>query len=118
MKWVKSIGNFKRWIEYYEEKKRALCTQVTNGIVTKVKNKGLDFSTIITVCYIVDSVTYQISESLKLKSKIIRWGIIPVGQKKYPVIPEISEGSTVRVNYNLANPAEAFITDNIGIINC
>ncbi len=100
------------------KKKRALCTQVTNGIVTKLKSKGLDFPTIITVRYTVNSVTYEISESIKLKSKIIKIGFIPVGQKKYPVMPETSEGSTARVNYNPANPAEAFLTDNIGIMNC
>ena len=93
------------------------CTQLTNGIVIDLKNKGLDFPTIVTVEYEVLGVFYQISESIKYRSEFIKIGFLPIGQKKIPKLGSTVVGSSVRVSYNPDNPDVAYLPDNIGKIN-
>lgn len=99
-----------------------LCTSITTGKVTQLTDKGLDKPTMITVSYNVNGNDYEITESLKLKSKMIKIGFIPIGQEKIPMIKyrtgvEVIKGAEVKVNYNPNTPSMAYITDNIGIIN-
>lgn len=100
------------------KRKRKLCTEMTDGIIIQMKANGPDRPTVITVRYIVDTVSYEIKDNLKLKSSLIKLGPAPVGQRKTPVIPATGVGSTVRVSYNPDKPAMAYLTDNIGIMNC
>lgn len=93
------------------------CTDTTFGTIKSLKIKGHDFPTLITVEYQVDGKSFEITESLKLKSEKIKLGFLPVGQKRVSVIGNIEVGSSVKVNYNPSNPLEAFITDNIGKAN-
>ena len=84
---------------------KSQCSEKTIGTIIKIENKGLNFPTLITVEYIVNSTTYHIKESLKLKNKAIKLWIIPIGQKKVPVIQGVSLGKTVSVNYNPIIPS-------------
>ena len=64
----------------------------------------------------------NMDEALKLKSKAIKIGFLPIGQKKISVIEhrtgvEVIKGCEVKVNYNPNTPSMAYITDNIGIVN-
>ena len=97
---------------------KSQCTSKTNGNIVNVENKGLNFPTLITVEYVVNSSTYRITESLKLKTKTIKLGFIPIGQRKIPVLPVVAIGEMVAVNYNPNQPTEAYLADNIGIVNC
>lgn len=101
---------------------KKLCTSITTGKVIQLKVKGLDMPTMITVSYSANGNDYQITESLKLKSKAIKIGFLPIGQKKISVIEhrtgvEVIKGCEVKVNYNPNTPSMAYITDNIGIVN-
>lgn len=97
--------------------KKANCTQTVEGRVKELKVKGLDFPTLISVEYQVVGKSYVITESLKLKSEIIKLGFLPVGQKRIPVMGNTAVGSSATVNYNPDNPSEAYITNNIGKTN-
>lgn len=97
--------------------KNSNCTATTFGIVKKLKIKGQDCPTIITVKYQVNGENYKITENLKLKSEIIKFGFLPIGQKRIPVMGNTAIGSSVEINYNPNYPTEAFITNNIGMIN-
>jgi len=92
------------------------CTENVDGTVIKLKDKGIDLPTIITVEYFVDGVRYEVSESIKLKCTTVKVGFLPVGQKKYAVMGETKVGSIANVSYNPDNPKKAFITKNIGRI--
>jgi hypothetical protein len=93
------------------------CTAQTTGSVKSVKTKGQDFPTIITVTYDVNGYSYEVSESIKLKSEPIKLGFLTVGQKRVLQLGNTSVGSAVRVMYNPNNPGEAFLPDNTGIAN-
>lgn len=93
------------------------CTTEVAGTVKAVKVKGQDFPTIITVSYSVNGHTYEISESIKLKSQPIKLGFLTVGQKRMPVLNNTSVGNAVRVMYNPNNPVDAYLPDNVGIAN-
>ena len=98
-------------------KKRA-CTAVTNGTVTDLKSKGLDFPTIITVEYQVGSEKYSLSESVKMKNgDKIKAGNITVGTQRVPVMGETRVGTAVTVMYNPEAPEIAYLPDNKGIAN-
>jgi len=102
--------------------KKRLCSSITVGEVTQLKVQGLDRPTMITVSYSVNGKDYQITETLKLKSKVKKIGFLPIGQKKISVIEhrtgvEVIKGCEVKVNYNPNTPSMAYITDNIGIFN-
>ena len=60
---------------------------------------------------------YSISESIKLKIGKIKIGFLPIGQKRVPVIGNTAVRSPAMVNYNPNNPAESYITYNIGKAN-
>lgn len=93
------------------------CTQTVIGKVKALKSKGLERPTVITVEYQVNGNYYEVSESVKLRSEIIKLGFLPIGQKRIPVMGNASVGSDAEVNYNPRNPSEAFITKNIGKFN-
>ena len=96
---------------------KANCTQTVEGCVKKIKVKGLGFPTMISVEYQVADNTYVVTESLKLKSEIIKLGFLPIGQKRVLAIGNTAVGSSATVSYNPNNPVEAFITHNIGKAN-
>ncbi len=96
---------------------KANCTAIISGIIVDLRVKGLDSPTVITVRYEVGGRIYEIEDSIKLRSETIKIGFLPVGQKRVPVMGNTSVGSTARVSYNPTNPAEAFLTDNIGKSN-
>lgn len=97
--------------------RRKNCTTTVMGTVKQVSSKGLDFPTMITVRYQVDGKYHEVTESITLKSKIIKLGFLPVGQRKIPVMGDTAVGSAALVNYNPNNPAEAYITKNVGRMN-
>ena len=97
--------------------KRENCTSMIDAVITDIRVKGLEAPTMITVQFTIDQVDYQICESIKLKSKMIKIGFLPIGQKKIPVLPNPVIGGYVKVNYNPENPKEAYIRDNIGIMS-
>ena len=96
---------------------KANCTQTVNGYVKELKVKGQDFPTMITVEYQVAGNNYVVTGSLKLKSEKIKFGFFPIGQKRVPVMGNTTVGSSATVSYNPSNPAESFITHNIGKSN-
>lgn len=71
----------------------------------------------IVVSYTVEGQEYQIKESVKLKSKAIKIGFLPIGQERYPAMGEIKKGTVVKVKYNSSDPARAYLVDNVGIMN-
>lgn len=97
--------------------KKNNCTNLVDGIVISVKSKGLDWPSVITVEYEINNIKYQIKESIKLKSTIIKLGFLPIGQKKIPKINS-TVGAVLQVKYNPNEPSEAYIVGNEGIINC
>ncbi len=97
--------------------KKDNCTAKINGTITKKVRKGLEYPTMITVEYQVDGYNFEITESIKLRSEIIKLGFIPIGQKNYPVMGDTTVGNVTQVSYNPNNPREAYITYNIGIRN-
>lgn len=96
---------------------KANCTQTVEGRVKELKFKGQDFPTMISVEYQVVGNNYVVTESLKLKSEMIKLGFLPIGQKRVPVMGNTAVGSSATVSYNPNNPVEAFITHNIGKAN-
>lgn len=100
-----------------KDKLKANCTAEATGSVKAVKVQGQDFPTIITVVYEVNGDSYEVSESIKLKSQPIKLGFLTVGQKRVPVLGNTSVGSAVSVMYNPNNPVEAYLRDNTGMAN-
>ena len=90
---------------------------MTLGRITAIKSKGLDFPTEITVEYVVDGISYFVTETLKLKSEVVKIGFIPIGRRKFPAMGDASVGSYASVNYNPLNPAKSYLTYNIGRAN-
>lgn len=88
-----------------------------NGIVIAHKSKGLDFPSIARVEYEVEGKKYQIEETIKLVSKVIKFGFLPIGQKKVPKI-DCREGNIVTIVYNEDSPEKGHIEGNDGIVNC
>jgi hypothetical protein len=94
------------------------CNVTILGTVKEIKNRGLDFPTMITVNYTVDSIVYEITENIKLKSAPIKFGFLTIGQRQLPRMKNIRVGSSVMIKYNISNPKEAYIINNSGIMNC
>ena len=90
------------------------CTAETDGTVMNIQGKGSEGLTVITVEYEVKNQKYQI----KLKSTVIRIGFLPIGQRKTPRMPNTFIGGKAVVLYNPENPQEAYLRDNVGIMNC
>ena len=97
--------------------KKSNCTETTQGIIKGLKSKGMDFPTMVTVEYQVNGVNYEVVESLKLKSEVIKFVFLPIGQNRVPTMGDTRVGSAAQVNYNPMNPKEAFITKNTGKAN-
>ena len=87
---------------------------LTIGTVTEVKARGLDFPTRITVEYVVNGKSYSVSESIKLKSKAIKLGFLPIGQERVPVMGDTRVGAKTEVLYCSSNPSDAIIKENRG----
>ncbi|WP_458458050.1 hypothetical protein [Pseudobutyrivibrio sp.] len=92
------------------------CTAITTGKIKELRSRGLNKATMIIVEYCVDGVAYEVKEGIKLKSESIKIGFIPIGQRKSPVMGDVSVGSNTSISYNPQNPAEAFITKNKGFL--
>ena len=115
--YIKHMKRRKEIEESDMELKNTHCTLCTEGKVVGIKSKGLEFPTIITVEYNVGEKVFQIKEDLKLKNTTLKIGIIPIGQKKKPVLGYVRIGSIVTVAYNPGNPEDAYLPDNIRKIN-
>lgn len=88
-----------------------------SGTVIKLKSKGLDFPSIARVEYEIEGKKYQIEETIKLVSKVIKLGFLPIGQKKIPKI-DCKEGTIVTIIYDEDSPEKGHIEGNEGIVNC
>ena len=99
------------------KKANSNCTATTSGTVVNIKVKGQDSPTMISVSYMVNGSTYELTESIKLKSEKIKLGFLTIGLRRVPKMGNTAIGSIVRVNYNPDSPAEAYLTDNIGKAN-
>lgn len=86
------------------------------GTITEFKLNGMDSPMTVCVSYTVDGVEYQLKEAVKLISVTRKAGPIPIGQRKVPVLPDVSPGAKVVVCYNPAKPKKAYLRDNVGRI--
>lgn len=68
----------------------------------------------IRVSYVVGGMRYELIESVKLRSKAIKLGPIPVGQEQVPKLPTTEVGETVAVCYDPDDPSRAYLRDNEG----
>ena len=102
-----------KWRRY---EKKIKCTSQVEGTIVKLRNSGIDSPTVIYVDYEVDDVTYQLKESMKLRSSAIKAEKVPIGQRKTSVLGDISVGATVNVYYDEENPKFAYIAGNEGVI--
>ena len=68
----------------------------------------------IRVSYVVDGVRYELIESVKLRSRVIKIGPIPIGQEQVPKLPTTEVGEAVTVCYDPENPSRACLRDNEG----
>ena len=84
----------------------------TEGIITKFRLRGVDFSSVVTVAYEVDGVAYSVTESVRMKSEAIRLGPIPIGQRQVPVMGAVEEGTKVTVIYDPKDPKKAVVGEN------
>lgn len=97
--------------------KKENCTITIDGKVVSLKSKGIDAPSVVIVEYEVNNVKYQLKESVKLESKAIKLGFIPIGQRLIPKI-NTTVGAIVQISYNPDKPSEAYIVGNEGNINC
>ena len=79
------------------------CVATVDGKIIQKKNRGLDFPTLITVEYEINNNVYRVTESLKLKSRAIKLWVFPIGQMKYPGLPNTDVGTFAKVCYNEFN---------------
>lgn len=93
------------------------CTHCVEGTIDQLVIKGQDFPTVMVVHYAVGGYSFELRESVKLKSEKIKLGFLTVGQKRVPALGNTSVGSKVRVLYNPDDPAEAYLPDNLGKAN-
>ena len=84
----------------------------TEGIITKFRLRGVDSSSVITVAYEVSGVAYSVTESVRMKSEVIRLGPVPIGQRQVPVMGAVAEGTKVTVIYDPKDPQKAVIVEN------
>lgn len=89
----------------------------TEGTILKIVDKHAEHPGTITVQYMVSGITYEIRETLKLKSEAIKVGRIPIGQKKTYVLGRIQEGDSITVLYDEKQPQKAIIMGNDGVMN-
>lgn len=96
-----------------KQKLRERCTADAVGTITLLKSSGFSTSFRITVVYTANGNAYECREFTTMKSKAIKLGFLPIGQRIVPILGNISVGSKVRVKYNPDNPAEAYLPDNV-----
>ena len=87
------------------------------GTVVEVRSRGMDYPTRIVVEYTVDGKIYTVSETIRLKSRSVKAGFLPVGQKKTPVMGDTRVGAGAEVLYRREKPSDAVIKENRGIQN-
>lgn len=88
------------------------CTSFKLGKIKSVKCKGEGFPTVITVEYIVNRVTYILTENLNYTKKTVKLGFIPVWRKVVPIMSDTRVKAPTSIAYNPDNPAQAYIVDN------
>jgi len=93
------------------------CTEMTVGKIIDSKSSISVYPGFIIVSYTVDGIEYTRIEIIKLKSEVIKFGFLPIGQKTCPKLENRAIGSEVRVMYNPKKPKESYLLDNQGIIN-
>ena len=98
------------------------CTAETLGEILSFKSRGLEGVTMVTVKFTVDGTEYTVKESLKYKSKAIKLGFLPIGQRKTPVLKGAAGedreiGVKVRMKYDPQKPKRAYLPDNKGWMN-
>ena len=97
-----------------KRKLRERCTADAVGTIVQLKTRGrISTSNRIIVVYEVNGGTYELREFTTMKNEAIKLGFLPIGQRKKPIMGDVSVGSKVRVKYNPDNPAEAYLPDNI-----
>lgn len=98
---------------------KSKCTELCEGTIVRLRSTGDvgmgNSGTCLYVKYVVDGTEYQLKEMLHVKSKTIKWGSIPIGQEKIPVLGDVSIGAKVAVLYNPVKPKRAYLRDNKGI---
>ena len=97
-----------------QKNKRCICE--VQGTIIRLKLKGGNGPFIVTVQYQAGGALYSVSETVKLKSSMIKAGPVPVGQRKTPVMGDIKEGTVVTVKYNPEDHREAIIKGNEGFV--
>lgn len=101
-----------------KKRKRKLETYkgVTQGRVVKIAAKGIDHPWVIHAEYQVDGILYEIKETAKMKSTVIKAAGIPIGQRKTFVLGKIQEGDLLEIRYEKEHPEKAIIYGNDGVI--
>lgn len=66
------------------------------------------------VSYVVAGARYEITESVKMVSRSIKLGPIPIGQEQVPKLPTTEVGAAVTVCYDPNQPLRAYLRDNEG----
>lgn len=100
--------------------KKRRCTREETGTIIGLKIHGLESPTTVVVQYTTwdpkshADRTYEIRESLKLRSEAIKLGPIPIGQRSIPVMGNTRVGTKVRVLYDPNDPSKAYLPDNEG----
>ncbi|MBQ8806091.1 MAG: hypothetical protein IJZ68_06360 [Bacteroidaceae bacterium] len=87
-----------------------------NGMITAIQDKGLNNPTVVVIQYTVKNQTFELKETLKLKSEDVKVGNVTVGQKKVPVT-KAERGQMVIIAYDAKDPAKAFWVANHGHVN-
>lgn len=86
------------------------------GTVTWIRPGGIDHPSVIHAVYRVNGKEYQIKETAKLKSRMIKVGKIPVGQKKSFVMGAVAQGDEIWIRYDERRPERAIICGNDGVV--
>lgn len=89
---------------------------MTLGTVIWIRSGGIDHPSVIHAVYHVNGKEYQIRETAKLKSRTIKVGKIPVGQKKSFVMGAVSKGDQIWIRYDERRPERAIICGNDGVV--
>lgn len=98
------------------KKKIETYSGVTWGTIEKIVSKGLDHPWVLHVTYSVDGKQYKIKETAKMKSEAIRFGKIPVGQRKTFQVGAVREGDLLEIHFDKKQPQKAIIYKNNGSI--
>lgn len=85
-----------------------------DGIIRQFGRWGWVSTWRIRVEYQVDGKTYEVIETVKMKSEFIKLGPIPIGQRKAPRLPTTEVGRNAVVCYDPENPRRAYLRDNKG----